>query len=137
MPSPAPTSLRCAEQEPPRLTVCVTVATGTILLTGDLNRRTVRHLLDAARTLGLLRQACWTFDVQSVTSYDDTGLRALGACYRQALRQGAHMTVVGAGDPLRAALVRMRLDRHLFDAGHQTVETSLPGRTYPLARVPA
>lgn len=80
---------------------------------------------------------CWTFDVQSVTSYDDTGLRALGTCYRQALRQGVQMTVVGAGDQLRTALGRVRLDRHVIGGGRQAGETPHPGRTYPLVRVPA
>ena len=138
MPAPAPTALRPTEKRPtPRLTVSVTLGSGTIILAGDLNRRTVRHLLDAARTLGLVPQASWTVDVRALTSYDESGLRGLGACYRQAVRQGIQMSVVGAGDPLRTALGRVRLDRHVFCAGHQTVDTSLPGRTYPLVRVPA
>ncbi len=130
-------SPRLGEGPPSQLTVSVTVATGRITLAGDLNRRTVRHLLDAVRTLDVVHQVRWVFDVVGVTDYDDAGVRALGACYRRAVRRGAQMTVVGAGDRLHTALSRVRLDHHVIGGGRRAVEASLPDRAYPLVRVPA
>lgn len=136
-PATSPHFRRFGERPPPRLTVSVTVATGRVTLAGDLNRRTVRHLLDAVRTLDVVGQVRWTFDVEDLTDYDDAGVRALGACYRQAVRRGAEMTVVGAADQLRTALNRVRLDRHVMDDGSQAAKDPYMARTYPLVRVPA
>lgn len=109
---------------------------GRITLVGGLNRRTARHLLDAVRTLGLVQQTRWILDVEAVTGYDDTGLRAVGACYRRALRQGAELTVVGAGVRLQTALNMLRLDNHVIDGGHHAVNDSRLDGTYPLVKVP-
>lgn len=137
MPSTIPSmSWRPGGRPPRRLTVSITVATGRITVAGDLDRRTVRHLLDAVRTLDVVRQGRWVFDVTGVTDYDDAGVRALGACYRRAVRRGAQMTVVGAGDGLQTTLSRVRLDHHVIRGGRRAVEASLPDRTYPLVRVP-
>lgn len=121
-----------------RLTVSIDLAVGRITLAGTLDRRTTRYLLDAVRTLRVVHQARWVIDAEALTAYDDAGLRALGACYRAALRQGAQMTVVGPSSRLRAALNRLRLDQHVIAPALESQE--LPRRnerTYPLVKISA
>jgi anti-anti-sigma regulatory factor len=133
LPDPLPAGDRPSSE---RLTLTVDLTVGRITVAGDLDRRTVRHLLDAVRTLSFVPQVRWILDVEALTGYDDAGLRAVGACYRSALRQGGELTVAGAGIQLRTALNKLRLDHHVIGVGHRAVEDGAQ-RMYPLVKVPA
>lgn len=117
-----------------QLTVGVDLIAGRISLAGELNRQTAHHLLDAARTLSAVPQRRWVIEVNGLRSCDSTGLRAISACYRKALRRGATMRVVGANAGLRGALAALRLDNHLMDADGVPEDFGLD-RTYLLAKV--
>lgn len=117
-----------------QLTVSIDLIAGRISLAGELNRQTVHHLLDAARTLSAVPHSRWIMEAHEIRSCDSTGLRAVSACYRQALRHGATMSVVGADPGLRRALSTLRLDTHL-GVGDGRPEHFEAARAFPLAKV--
>lgn len=110
----------------PRLTVNADLASGRIVLIGELGRRTAFQLLDAARKMAATDHRVWMLDTRELHSCDASGLRALAVAYRQAIRRGATLTVVGAGGWLRHALATIKLDHHV-----------LGGQSYSLAAIAA
>jgi anti-anti-sigma factor len=98
----------------------IDVTTGRIVLVGELDRRSAHHLLDAVRTLGGTGPRGWVLDVGGVQFCDTGGLRAINACYRQAVHQGSTLTVVDAGPWLRRALAALKLGPHVFSGDHPT-----------------
>lgn len=117
-----------------QLVVDVDLVAGRISLTGDLSRHTAHHLLDAARTLSAVPHLRWVLEAAELRSCDATGLRAISACYRKALRHGATMRITGPSLGLKRALASLRLDNHLLDsdgAGDQVNADTV----YPLAKV--
>ena len=117
-----------------QLTVNIDLIADRISLAGELSRQTAHHLLDAARTLSAVSHPQWIVEAAEIRSCDSTGLRAISACYRSALRHGATMSVVGADPGLRRALSTLRLDTHLMvaDGGPEDFEAD---RNFPLAKV--
>lgn len=110
----------------PHLTVTLDLATGRIVLAGELGRRTVFQLLEAIRSMAATDHRVWMLDTRELHSCDASGLRALAVAYRQAIRRGATLTVVGAGGWLRHALATIKLDHHV-----------LGGQRYSLAAIAA
>jgi anti-anti-sigma regulatory factor len=84
---------------------------------GRLFHRTTHVFTDAARTLVSTDADSWVIDVVGLTDCDLTGLRAIGAAYRLALRHGRQLTLVGAPTWLRRALAGLHLDHHVLAAG--------------------
>lgn len=119
-----------------KLTVNVDLLAARITVVGELDRYTIRHLVDAVRALAISGASRWIMDVEAMTMCDASGLRALSACYRSALRRGADMTVVGASPWLRAALSRMRLDQHLVRQARERAGDPPLDRLYPLVKMP-
>ncbi|WP_236833801.1 STAS domain-containing protein [Blastococcus sp. KM273129] len=113
----------------------IDLVAGRISLGGELNRHTVHHLLDAARTLSAVPHPRWVIEADDIRSCDSTGLRALSACYRKALRHGATMSITGPSPALRRALASLRLDHHLMDGGDAAAAKVIVPTTYPLAKV--
>jgi anti-anti-sigma factor len=116
--------------------VNVDLTAGRIALTGELDRRTAHHLLDAARTLRETQHPRWVLDAGKLSFCDATGLRAISACYRLALRRGSELRIVRADSRLVAALAALRLDHHLMESRplrHDPPVIPLQ-RGYPLAK---
>jgi anti-anti-sigma regulatory factor len=86
-------------------------------VSGRLDHRTAHVFSDAIRTLLSSDGDAWTVDVVGLTDCDPTGLRAIGAGYRLALRHGRRLTLVGAPSWLRQALARLHLDHHRLASG--------------------
>lgn len=105
----------------PRLSV--DSGAGRIALAGELDRQTAHRLLDAVRTMAASEQRDWVLDTHDLHFCDASGLRAIAVTYRQAVRHGATLTVVGAGGSLRRGLAAIKLDHHVL------------GARYPLAKV--
>lgn len=118
------------------LTVSVDLTEGRITLAGELDRHTAHHLIDAARTLNATPHPRWILDADGLSFLDTTGLRAISACYRMALRRGFEVTLVSADSSLRAALAVLRLDHHLMGSGAlRSHPAPLHDRvSYPLAK---
>lgn len=102
----------CADHD---LIVAVDMNSGRITLTGRLDRKTAHHLLDAVRTLSGTSHTQWIINAAELHSCDSTGVRALSASYRRALRQGARLTISAAHPSLRAALSAVKLDTHVVN----------------------
>lgn len=119
-----------------KLTVHLDLLAARITVIGELDRGSVRHLLDAVRALATSGASRWVVDVQAMAACDPSGLRALSACYRSALRRGAEMTIVGADPSLRSALSRLRLDQHIVQPPDEGGAGQVLDRVYPLARLP-
>ncbi|MGY5884774.1 STAS domain-containing protein [Modestobacter lacusdianchii] len=100
------------------LTVTVFPTGGRIRLAGRLDRKTSYHLLDAVRMLNAASHSHWVIETAELRFCDASGLRIVNACYRTALRQGAHLTLPEAPPWPRAALVAMKLDAHVLEEGH-------------------
>ena len=131
-PRPAPVG----DREPATLTVDVDLIAGRIILAGELDRRSAHHLLDAVRALTAVTHARWVVDAARVNFCDASGLRAISACYRQALRHGSDMRIVGAAPWLRRALAALPLDHHVVGSDSRiSEEHSVTDKAYPLLEV--
>jgi anti-anti-sigma regulatory factor len=108
------TALRAPRVDRADFVISVDLAVGRVAVTGRLDRGTAHLLQDALSTLLHAQHMRWQLDVSELTDVDDAGLRAVGAAYRRALRHGRHLTLQGASPPLREALTRLRLDRHIL-----------------------
>lgn len=128
-----------------RLTVDSDLRLGRISLAGELDRQTAPQLLDAARRIAATEHRDWVFYTHELHFCDASGLRAIAVAYRQALRRGATMTVVGAGGWLRRALATIKLDHHVLAAQPCSMSavvalaarmpTNYVAPRYPLAKV--
>jgi len=119
----------------PDFAICVDLAVGRVAVTGRLDPRTAHLLHDALSALLHAKHMRWQLDVTDLTDVDDVGLRAVGAAYRRALRHGCHLTLHGAPPALRAALTRLRLDRHILGGQLATVGDSLPAPSTAIDQV--
>lgn len=114
------------------LNLAIDLIAGRITLAGELDRQTAHHLLDAARTLSETAHRRWVLDAGELRFCDASGLRAISACYRKALRHGSNMSIVSAGPWLLRALAALRLDNHLMDCSTPLGDQSgLHDTTYP------
>ena len=114
MPSRPHAAFGSPSVDPADFAIHFDLTVGRIAVTGRLDRRTAHLLQDALSALLHGEHMCWQLDVSELTHVDHAGLRAVGAAYRRALRHGRHLTLQGASPPLREALTRLRLDRHIF-----------------------
>ncbi|WP_236825558.1 MULTISPECIES: STAS domain-containing protein [unclassified Blastococcus] len=118
-----------------QLTLSIDLSVGQITLAGELDRWTAHHLLDAARALSATPHQQWVMVVADLQFCDATGLRAISACYRTALRRGSRMKLLGAAPGMRKALASLRLDSHVMDDFGPVIDCSAEEqRTYPLVR---
>ena len=88
--------------------------TGSLRLTGRLDRSTTHLFMDAVSALLYAGCPTWVVDLGALTDCDATGLRAICVAYRRALRHDRRMTLVGTPPGLRHALRRLHLDTHLL-----------------------
>jgi anti-anti-sigma factor len=84
------------ETAPRTLLVSVDLRAGHVQLSGDLDRSSAHHLLDAVATLGLTDSPTWTVDAAGVTSFGAAGLRALARARAMAAARGRVLVLVGA-----------------------------------------
>jgi hypothetical protein len=84
-------------------------------------------------------QPTWTLDVTGLVVADHAGLRAIGSCYRRAVRHGRRLALHGASPALRHALYRLRLDQHLMSSSRVAAggSGSVAGVRLPLVPEPA
>ena len=89
---PAGPLLDAGELSP--FSVTVDRPSGWVRVTGELDRETAHHVLDALGTLAATRHAQWTLDAQPITFCDAEGLRALVLAHRLALGHGRTLSVL-------------------------------------------
>lgn len=123
-----------------QLNVDADVVSGRITLVGELDRQTAYRLLDASRTMAATEHLQWVLDTHGLHFCDASGLRAISVTYRQAIRRGATLTVLGAGASLRRALTTIKLDQHVLPLDGPPLEVralmvDYAAPTFPLARV--
>jgi anti-anti-sigma regulatory factor len=104
---------RSPAEAPPGFTARIDLVRGRVTVVGGLHRGTAHLLHDAVSTLLHSARRLWIIDVSHLTVGDHDGLRAIGNAYRRAIRHDRRMTLLGASPALRAALARLRLDRHV------------------------
>jgi anti-anti-sigma factor len=92
------------EAAPRTLLVSVDLRAGRVQLSGDLDRSSAHHLLDALATLGLTESPTWILDAAGVTFCGAAGLRALARARALAAARGRALVLVGA-PPFLARLV--------------------------------
>ncbi|MGY1709315.1 STAS domain-containing protein [Geodermatophilus sp. SYSU D00758] len=128
---PLPSSSPCGPRPAgtPTFLVRIDLVTGRMELAGALTARTAHLLLAAVPSLVRAGAGRWTVDVTGLTACDHSGLRAIGATYRRALRHDRRMTLVGAPPALVRALSRLRLDGHVLasDRGSDAARVPLAG----------
>ena len=88
--------------------------TGSLRLTGRLDRVTTHLFMDAVSALLYAGCPTWVVDLSDLTDCDPSGLRAICVAYRRALRHDRRMTLVGTPPGLRHALRHLHLDTHLL-----------------------
>ncbi|MGK5114216.1 MULTISPECIES: STAS domain-containing protein [unclassified Geodermatophilus] len=91
---------------PRPLLVSVDLRAGRVSVTGELDRGSAHHLLDALAALSLTGLPAWTVDGAGITFCDATGLRALARARVLAAGRGRTLGVVGLR-PFLAALVEL------------------------------
>jgi anti-anti-sigma factor len=94
---------------PRSLLVSVDLRAGRVQVTGDLDRASAHHLLDALATLGLGDSPTWTVDAAGVTFCGAAGLRALARAQALAATRGRELLLVGAPPFLARLLTVSRL----------------------------
>lgn len=88
----------------------IDVAAGRIAVYGELDRRSVHHLVAAVAALGGSSSPSWSVDVSRVTFCDVVGLRALRQARALAGDTGRSFAVVGPGGWLRRLLLLVDLE---------------------------
>jgi anti-anti-sigma factor len=126
---PCPASSADRPQVDSSFVLRIDLVAGRVELTGTLDHRTAHLISDAVAALVRTGSPQWVLDLAGLTGCNYAGLRAIGAAYRQALRHGRRLTVVGAPPTLRAALARLRLDHHIpaRDETPSTADDRAPG----------
>ena len=109
-----PTSPAGPRHDVPTFGVHLEPRTGSLRLTGRLERSTTHLFMDAVSALLYAGCPSWVVDLTELTDCDAAGLRAVCVSYRRALRHGRRMRLVGTPPALRAALRRLHLDTHLL-----------------------
>lgn len=99
---------------------------GRLEVSGRLDHRTAHLFADATRTLLSSDVDAWAVDVTGLAGCDLTGLRAISAGYRLALRHGRRLTLIGAPSWLQQALARLRLDHHVLVPGQGAADVTDP-----------
>lgn len=101
-------------RDDPTFAVHIEPRTGSLRVTGRLERSTTHVFMDAVSALLYAGCPSWVVDLTGLTDCDATGLRAICVAYRRALRHDRRMTLVGTPPGLRQALRRLHLDTHLL-----------------------
>lgn len=101
-------------RDDPTFAVCIEPRTGSLRVTGRLERSTTHLFMDAVSALLYAGCPSWVVDLSELSDCDATGLRAICVAYRRALRHDRRMTLVGTPAGLRLALRRLHLDTHLL-----------------------
>ena len=99
------------ESAPRTLLVSVDLRAARVQLSGDLDRNSAHHLLDALATLGLTDSPTWTVDVAGVTFCGAAGLRALARARALAAARGRTLVLVGTPPFLARLLTPTDRDR--------------------------
>lgn len=98
----------------PTFAVHIEPRTGSLRLTGRLERSTTHLFMDAVSALLYAGCPAWVVDLSELTDCDAAGLRAICVAYRRALRHDRRMSLIGTPPGLRQALRRLHLDTHLL-----------------------
>src|SRR3982751_2684419 len=76
------------------LAVSLDRSSGTVTVSGELDRESAHHLLDALDALRATPHRTWSVDASQVVFCDAAGLRALAAAQALATRHGRELRVV-------------------------------------------
>ncbi|MGY1671427.1 STAS domain-containing protein [Geodermatophilus sp. SYSU D00710] len=98
------TSLSSPEPAVAGLLVTLDLPTRRVVVTGELDRATCRHLTAACPALAAAAAPAWVLDVTGLTFCDASGLRALADVRRAAADAGATVVVIGARPFVRGVL---------------------------------
>ena len=91
---------------PRPLLVSVDLRAGRVFVTGELDRRSAHHLLDALAALSLTDRPTWTVDGAGISFCDAGGLRVLARARLLAAGRGRTLRVAGLR-PFLASLVEL------------------------------
>lgn len=112
-----PPALGAVDLDPTWLRVTVDLAAGRVTLTGDLERDSGHHLVDAVTALAATRHDRWLVDGAGVTFCDAGGVRALASADALARGLGRRLVVRRSSRCLRRLLVLTGLDVLEFRSG--------------------
>lgn len=115
-PSSPAGSLPGSRDDDPPFAVHIEPRSGSLRLTGRLDRSTTHLFMDAISALLYAGCPTWVVDLEQLTECDAAGLRAICVSYRRALRHDRRMILVHTPPALRTALRRLHLDTHLLIA---------------------
>ncbi len=102
--------------EPALLSVQVRRTRATVVLSGELDRDSAHHLVDALASLTGTDQPCWVVDAAAVTWCDAGGLRALAAAHALALTHGRRLRLVNASRCVERLVRLSGLDLRMAEA---------------------
>jgi anti-sigma B factor antagonist len=97
-----------------------------LALAGEVDGASAPAMRDALDQLAVAPPRAVTVDLAQTTYFDANGARFLFAVHDLVATAGGHVTVVGAGDPIRRVLAFTRLDRVLDVRDTGTVTTPAP-----------
>jgi anti-anti-sigma factor len=97
-----------------------------LALAGEVDGGSAPEMRDALDQLAAAPPRAVTVDLAQTTFFDANGARFLFAVHDLVATAGGHVTVVGAGDPIRRVLAFTRLDRVLDVRDPDTVTTPTP-----------
>jgi anti-anti-sigma factor len=97
-----------------------------LALAGEVDGASAPAMRDALDQLAAAPPRAVTVDLAQTTYFDANGARFLFAVHDLVATAGGHVTVVGAGDPIRRVLAFTRLDRVLDVRDTGTVTTPAP-----------
>jgi anti-anti-sigma factor len=93
------------------LLVSTDVRAGRVTVTGELERTSAHHLLDALEALVSSEQHTWTVDAAGITFCDVEGMRVLAEAHSLARSRGRGLVLDGAGPFLVDVLTAVGLHR--------------------------
>ena len=103
----------------PPLSVSIDLPRAAVAVTGELDRESAHHLLDALAVLSTRPSRRWRLDTSGVTFCDAGGLRALNSAHALAAAQGRSLRLVRTSRPV---------DRLVQLFGHEQVfPSAVPG----------
>jgi anti-anti-sigma factor len=125
-PQPLPTD----SPSVPPLSVTVDLPTARVHVTGELDRTSAHHLVDALDVLTTRSSRRWRLDTSGVTFCDVGGLRALSSAHTFAEAHGRDLRLVSTSRPVERLVELLGHDR-VFPAADER------RRKQPTARRPA
>ena len=119
----------------PPLSVTVDLPTARVRVSGELDRTSAHHLVDALDVLTTRPSRRWRLDASGVTFCDVGGLRALSNAHSFAAAHGRNLRLVGTSRPVERLVELLGHDR-VFPATGDHGRKALPTRRVTPDRSP-